>query len=87
MRFRYAVLLADLAIASVCAKRIRVSDERHVVDSKLSVDSADFGSGGLRSRGDRPSSFRCASHGEGRLTTTMTTTTTMPTNADVGARR
>ena len=58
MRFRYAVRLAALAIAPVCAKRIRVSDDRRVVDSLLSVDSVDFGGGGLRSNGDGPLSFR-----------------------------
>ena len=52
-------------IALSCAKRIRVSDELRVVDSTLSVDSADFGGGGLRSSGNCPLSFRCASWGGG----------------------
>ena len=48
MRFHFAVLLAALAIAPVCAKCIKVSNKRRVVDSTLSVDSADFGGGGGR---------------------------------------
>ncbi len=35
MRFHHAVLLAALAIAPVCAERIKVSDERGIVDSTL----------------------------------------------------
>ena len=38
MRFRTVVLLSALAIAPVCAERIKVSNERHVIDSMLSVD-------------------------------------------------
>jgi hypothetical protein len=52
MRFHSAVLLAALVIAPVCAKRIKYSDERHVVDSTLSADGVDCGGGGLRSSGD-----------------------------------
>ena len=84
MKFRYAVLLAALAIAPVCAKRIRVSDECRVIDSTLSVDSAGFDRGGLCSSGNRPLSFRRTSKGGGL---TMTTTRTTRANADVGARR
>jgi hypothetical protein len=52
MRFHHAVLLATLAIAPVCAERIKVSDERGIVDSTLSaVGSVDCGGGGLRSSG------------------------------------
>ena len=65
MKFRYAVLLAALAIAPVCAKRIRVSDECRVIDSTLSVDSAGFDRGGLCSSGNRPLSFRRTSKGGG----------------------
>jgi hypothetical protein len=52
MRFRSAVLLAALAIAPVCAERIKDSDERHVVDSTLSAEGVDCVCGGLRSGGD-----------------------------------
>ena len=51
MRFHHAVLLAALAIAPVCAERIKVSDERGIVDSTLSaVGGVDCGGsgGGLR---------------------------------------
>ena len=52
MRFHHAVLLAALAIANVCTKRIKVSDERGIVDSTLSaVGGMDCGGGGLRSSG------------------------------------
>jgi hypothetical protein len=37
MRFHHAVLLAALAITPVCAERIKVSDERGIVDSTLSA--------------------------------------------------
>jgi hypothetical protein len=40
MRFHHAVLLAALAIAPVCAERIKVSDERGIVDSTLSAVAA-----------------------------------------------
>jgi hypothetical protein len=47
MRFHHAVLLAALAIAPVCAERIKVSDERGIVDSTLSaVGGVDCGGGG-----------------------------------------
>ena len=47
MRFHHAVLLAALAIAPVCAERIKVSDERGIVDSTLSaVGGMDCGGGG-----------------------------------------
>jgi hypothetical protein len=47
MRFHHAVLLAALAIAPVCAKRIKVSDERGITDSTLSaVGGLDCGGGG-----------------------------------------
>ncbi len=52
MRFRSAVLLAALAIAPVCAERIKDSDERHDVDSTLSADGVDCGGGGLCSGGN-----------------------------------
>jgi hypothetical protein len=52
MRFHSAVLLAALAIAPVCAKRIKDSDERQVVDSTLSADGVDCGGSGLRSGGN-----------------------------------
>jgi hypothetical protein len=52
MRFHSAVLLAALAIAPVCAERIKDSNERHVVDSTLSADGVDCGGGGLHSGGD-----------------------------------
>jgi hypothetical protein len=39
MRFCSAVLLAVLAIAPVCAERVKVSDERRVIDSTLSIDT------------------------------------------------
>jgi hypothetical protein len=52
MRFHHAVLLAALAIAPVCAERIKISDERGIVDSALSavggVDCGGGGGGGLR---------------------------------------
>jgi hypothetical protein len=52
MRFHHAVLLAALAITPVCAERIKVSDERGIVDSTLSaVGGMDCGGGGLRSSG------------------------------------
>jgi hypothetical protein len=52
MRFHHALLLAALAITPVCAKRIKVSDERGIVDSTLSaVGGMDCGGGGLRSSG------------------------------------
>jgi hypothetical protein len=52
MRFHHAVLLATLAIAPVCAERIKVSDERGIVDSTLSaVGGLDCGGSGLRSSG------------------------------------
>jgi uncharacterized membrane protein YgcG len=37
MRFRHPVLLAALAIAPVCPKRKKVSDEQGIVDSTLSA--------------------------------------------------
>jgi hypothetical protein len=40
MRFHHAVLLAALAIATVCAERIKVSDERGIIDSTLSAVAA-----------------------------------------------
>ena len=40
MRFHHAVLLAALAIAPVCAERIKVSDERGIADSTLSALAA-----------------------------------------------
>ena len=47
MRFHHSVLLAALAIAPVCAERIKVSDERGIVDSTLSaVGGFDCGGGG-----------------------------------------
>ena len=53
MRFHHAVLLAALAIAPVCAERLKASpDERGIVDSTLSaVGGLDCGGGGLRSSG------------------------------------
>jgi hypothetical protein len=52
MRFHHSVLLAALAIAPVCAERIKVSDERGIVNSTLSaVGGVDCGGGGLRSSG------------------------------------
>jgi hypothetical protein len=52
MRFHHAVLLAVLAIAPVCAERIKVSDEQGIVDSTLSaVGELDCGGGGLHSSG------------------------------------
>ncbi len=52
MRFHHVALLAALAIAPVCAKCIKVSDERGIVDSTLSaVGGLDCGGGGLRSSG------------------------------------
>jgi hypothetical protein len=54
-----------LAIAPVFAESIRVSYKHRVIDSTLSVDSADFDGGGFRSRGDHPLSFWCASWGGG----------------------
>ena len=52
MRFHRAVLLAALAIAPVCAERIKVSGERGIVDSTPSaVGGLDCGGGGLRSSG------------------------------------
>ncbi len=46
MRFHHAFLLAALAIAPVCAERIKVSDERGIVDSTLSaVGGMDCGGG------------------------------------------
>jgi hypothetical protein len=55
MRFRNAVLLATLAIAPVCAKRIRVLVEHRVVNSTLSFDRADGVVAVLPSSGGRPS--------------------------------
>jgi hypothetical protein len=52
MRFRSAVLLAALAIAPVCAERIKDSNKRHVLNSMLSADGMDCGGGSLRSGGD-----------------------------------
>jgi hypothetical protein len=52
MRFHSAVLLAALAIAPVCTKRIKDSDECHVVNSTLSADGVDCGGGGLPSGGN-----------------------------------
>ena len=60
MRFRHPVLLAALAIASVCTKHIKVSvsDERGVVDSTLSaVGGVDCG--GLRSSGGGGGGHSC----------------------------
>ncbi len=52
MRVHHAFLLDALAIAPVCAKRIKVSDERGIVDSTLSaVGGVDCDGGGLRSSG------------------------------------
>ncbi len=48
MRFHHAFLLTALVITPVCAERIKVSDERGIVDSTL---SAVGGGGGLRSSG------------------------------------
>ncbi len=52
MSFHHAVLLAALAIAPVCAERIKVSDERGIVDSTLlavgGMDCGGGGGGGLR---------------------------------------
>jgi hypothetical protein len=52
MKFHSAVLLAALAIAPVCAERIKDSNEHHVIDSTLSADGVDCGGGGLRSGGN-----------------------------------
>jgi hypothetical protein len=47
MRFHHVVLLAALAIAPVSAERIKVSDERGIVNSMLSgVGGVDCGGGG-----------------------------------------
>ena len=47
MRFRHAVLLAALVITPGCAKRIKVSDKRGIVDSTLSaVDGVECGGSG-----------------------------------------
>ena len=51
VRFRTVVLLSALAIAPVCAKRIKVSNERRIVDSMLSVDGVGCSGGGLHSSG------------------------------------
>ena len=52
MRFHHSVLLAALAIAPVCAERIKVSNEQGIVNSTLSaVGGVDCGGGGLRSSG------------------------------------
>jgi hypothetical protein len=52
MRFHHAVLLAALAIAPVCAERIKVSDEQGIANSTLSaVGGLDCGGGGLHSSG------------------------------------
>ena len=81
MRFPSAVLLADLAIAPVCAERKKVSDERRVVDSTLSVDGFNCGSGGLRPSGNRPSGAHPRGGGRRGLPTALrrgaTVTTTM----------
>ena len=49
--FPRPIIIAVLAIAPVCAERIKVSNERGIVDSTLSaIDGVDCGGGGLRSR-------------------------------------
>jgi hypothetical protein len=66
MRFRNAVLRTTLAIAPVCAKRIRVLVEHRVDNSTLSFGRADGAVAVLPSSGGRPSSSRgCASRGGG----------------------
>jgi hypothetical protein len=73
MRFRSAVLLAALAIAPVCAERIKDSNERPVVDSMLSTDGVDCSGGGLCSGGDKADGGRgrqwqaVVDSGDGRL--------------------
>jgi hypothetical protein len=52
MRFHSAVLLAALAIAPVCAERIKDSNERNVINVTLSADGVDCGGGGLHSGGN-----------------------------------
>ena len=60
MRFHYAVLLAALAIAPACAERIKVSNERGIIDSMLSVvGGLDCGGGGLRSSGGSSGGLGC----------------------------
>jgi hypothetical protein len=83
MRFRNAVLLATLAIAPVCAKRIRVLVEHRVVNSTLSFDRADGVVAVLPSSGGRPSPPGAHPGGGGGSITTTTTTTR--TNTNVGA--